>query len=74
MFHGDSHYRYRCREDCLSLVGVNTLGEVVVCKKCSWNQLLHFTSNFRECLIDMKACGGSHFLGRALREQGTMCA
>jgi transposase len=42
----------------------------VVRKKCSRNQLLRFTSNQRVSLIGMEACGGSHFLGRALREQG----
>ena len=52
------------------LAGVNVRGEVVVRKKCSRTQLLRFTSNLRECLIGMEACGGSHFLGRALREQG----
>jgi transposase len=52
------------------LVGVNARGEVVVRKKCSRTQLFRFTSNLRECLIGMEACGGSHFLGRALREQG----
>jgi len=52
------------------LVGVNARGEVVIRKKCSRLQLLRFTSNLRECLIGMEACGGSHFLGRALREQG----
>jgi transposase len=52
------------------LVGVNAHGEVVVRKKCSRNQLLRFTSNLRVSLIGMEACGGSHFLGRALREQG----
>src|SRR5246500_4432689 len=52
------------------LVGLNARGEVVVRKKCSRTQLLRFTSNLRECLIGMEACGGSHFLGRALREQG----
>ncbi len=52
------------------LVGVNARGQVVVRKKCSRLQLLRFTSNLRECLIGMEACGGSHFLGRALREQG----
>ena len=52
------------------LVGVNARGEVVVRKKYSRTQLLRFTSNLRECLIGMEACGGSHFLGRALREQG----
>src|ERR1700757_3692373 len=52
------------------LVGLNARGEVVVRKKCSRTQLLRFTSNLRKCLIGMEACGGSHFLGRALREQG----
>ena len=52
------------------LVGVNARGEIVVRKKCSRTQLLRFTSNLRECLVGMEACGGSHFLGRALREQG----
>ena len=52
------------------LVGLNARGKVVVRKKCSRNQLLRFTSNLRVSLIGMEACGGSHFLGRALREQG----
>jgi len=52
------------------LVGVNARGEVVVRKKCSRTQLLRFTSNVPECLIGMEACAGSHFLDRALREQG----
>ena len=51
-------------------VGVNARGEVVVRKKGSRTQLLRFTSNLPHCLIGMEACGGSHFLGRALREQG----
>src|ERR1700753_1234188 len=52
------------------LIGLTSHGEVVVRKKCSRNQLLRFTSNLRVSLIGMEACGGSHFLGRALREQG----
>ncbi len=31
--------------------------------------MLRFTANVYVGLIDMEACGGSHFLGRALREQ-----
>lgn len=34
-------------------------------------QLLQFTANLKVKLIGMEACGGSHFLGRALREQGS---
>src|SRR5260370_3885682 len=52
------------------LVGLNPRGGIVVRKKFSRRQLLHFTSNLRVELIGMEACGGSHFLGRALREQG----
>jgi transposase len=33
-------------------------------------QLLHFTANLKVELIGMEVCGGSHSLGRALREQG----
>ena len=51
-------------------VGLNARGEVVVRKKGSRTQLLRFTSNIRGSLIGMEACGGAHFLGRALREQG----
>jgi transposase len=36
----------------------------------SRSQLLHFTSNLRVELIGMEACGGAHFLGRALQQQG----
>src|SRR6266568_6900675 len=52
------------------LVGLNQRGEVVVRKKFSRMQLLHFTANLQVELIGMEACGGSHFRGRALREQG----
>jgi len=52
------------------LVGLNLRGEVVVRRKCSRKQLLHFTANLKVRLIGMEACGGLHFLGRALREQG----
>ena len=52
------------------LVGLSPRGEVVVRKKFSRKQLLHFTANSRVELIGMEACGGSHFLGRALRDQG----
>src|ERR1700704_3984493 len=52
------------------LVGLNQRGEVVVRKKFSRKQLLHFTANLQVELIGMEACGGSHFLGRALKEQG----
>ena len=52
------------------LVGLNERGEVVVRKRFSRAQLLRFTANRKVHLIGMEACGGSHFLGRALQEQG----
>jgi transposase len=52
------------------LVGLSTAGEVVVRRKFSRTQLLRFTANLRVWLIGMEACGGTHFLGRSLREQG----
>jgi transposase len=52
------------------LVGLSQSGEVVVRKKLSRIQLLRFTAKLHVQLIGMEACGGSHFLGRALRDQG----
>ncbi len=52
------------------LVGLNLRDEVVVRKRFSRTQLLRFTANAHVELIGMGACGGAHFLGRALREQG----
>ena len=52
------------------LIGLNQSGEVVVRKKFSRIQLLRFTANVQAQLLGMEACGGAHFLGRALREQG----
>ena len=40
------------------LVGLNPCGEVVVRKKFSRKQLLHFTANLQVKLIGMEACGG----------------
>mgnify|MGYP001105833966 CR=1 FL=1 len=52
------------------LVGVDSSGAAVVRKRCSRTQLLAYTANIRVHRIGMEACSGSHFLGRALREQG----
>ena len=52
------------------LVGLSSTGETVVRKKFSRLQLLRFTANLRVRIIGMEACGGAHFLGRALRRQG----
>src|SRR4030081_2161210 len=52
------------------LVGLDSNGKAVIRKKCSRRQLLAFTANLEVGLIGMESCSGSHFLGRALREQG----
>jgi transposase len=39
-------------------------------KRFSRAQLLRFTANRKVHVIGMEACGGAHFLGRALQEQG----
>lgn len=52
------------------VVGLNRLGEVALRKKFSRMQLVRFTANLKVGLIGMEACGGAHFLGRVLREQG----
>ena len=52
------------------LVGLSPSGEVMARKKFSRTQLLRFTANMQAALIGMEACAGSHFLGKALREQG----
>ena len=52
------------------LVGLNEGGAVIVRKHFSRAQLLRFTANRKVHVIGMESCGGSHFLGRALQEQG----
>src|ERR1700684_4415584 len=52
------------------VVGLSRAGEVVVRRKFSRTQLLRFTANLRVRLMGMEACGGFHFLGGRLREQG----
>ena len=52
------------------LAGLSERGEVVVRKRFSRAQLLRFTANRKVHVIGMEACGGAHYLGRALQEQG----
>jgi transposase len=52
------------------LVALGSRSQVVVRKKFSRQQLLTYTANLPPSLIGMEAGVGSHFLGRALREQG----
>lgn len=52
------------------LVGLDSSGNVIGRKRCSRTQLLKYTANLQVQRIGMEACSGSHFLARALREQG----
>ena len=52
------------------LVALDDNGKVLLKRKFTQKQLITFTANLQTCLIGMEACGGAHFLGRALRAQG----
>jgi transposase len=52
------------------LVALDDNGKVLLKKKFTQKQLIMFTANMQTSLIGMEACGGAHFLGRALRAQG----
>jgi transposase len=52
------------------VIGLNARGESVLRRKFSRKQLLLHTANRQRLLIGMEACGGAHYLARALREQG----
>jgi transposase/transposase InsO family protein len=52
------------------VIGFNAQGEIVLRRKFSRKQLLQFTSNRQQMVIGMEACGGAHFLSRALQTQG----
>lgn len=52
------------------VIALGMRSQVVARKKFPRSQLLHYTANLPSSLIGMEAGVGSHFLGRALREQG----
>jgi transposase len=52
------------------LVALGDNGKVLLKKKFTQKQLIAFTANLQTTLIGLEACGGAHFLGRTLREQG----
>lgn len=52
------------------LVALGERGKILLQKKLSHKQLLAFTANLPTSLIGLEACSGSHFLGRALSQQG----
>jgi len=52
------------------LVALGNHSQAAIRKEFSRQQLLAYAANLPSCLIGMEAGVGSHFLGRALREQG----
>ena len=52
------------------LIALGDRFQVVIRKKFTRSQLLEYTANLPSSLIGMEAGVGSHFLGRALRDQG----
>ena len=52
------------------LIALGERSQIVIRKKFSRSELLEYTANLPSSLIGMEAGVGSHFLGRALREQG----
>ncbi len=52
------------------LVALDPYSKVVIRKQFSRKQLLAYTANLPHSLIGMEACGGAHFIGRSLRDQG----
>lgn len=52
------------------LVALGERSKILLKKKLSRKQLLALTANLPASLIGLEACSGSHFLARALREQG----
>jgi transposase len=53
------------------VVGMNQGGEVVLRKRFSGAQLLHFTVNLKVKLIGMEACGDRIFWGERCGSKGT---
>jgi len=52
------------------LVALGEHGKILLKKKLSRKQLLALTANLPASRIGLEACSGSHFLARALRDQG----
>lgn len=52
------------------VVGMNTLGKVIVRKRFSRSQLLQYLANTPGCLIGMEASCGAHHIGRQLSSHG----
>ena len=52
------------------LVALDSRGQVALRRKLTKRKLIDLTAALPPTLVGMEACGGSHHLGRLLREQG----
>jgi transposase len=52
------------------LAGMDESGKVVVKKRLSRTQVLHYTANLSIHVVGMEACPGAHYLARELSAQG----
>jgi transposase len=52
------------------VVGMDDTGHVVLRKRISRSELLHFIATLPPVLIGMEACGSAHYWARRLREHG----
>jgi len=57
-------------KDAFQVHGVDSDGEVVVCKSLKRLQLRQFFGKLEPCLIGMEACGGAHYWSRELTRLG----
>jgi transposase len=67
---GGPHISERFSGAPVLLVALDDNGKILLKRKFTQKQLIAFTANLQRSLIGMEACGGAHFLGRALRAQG----
>lgn len=66
----DSNHRYRSRQNCLQVHGVDESDEVVLVKQLRRNQVIPFFAKLEPCLVGMEACATAHHWARELTKLG----
>ncbi len=54
----------------IQIHGSDSRGKCLIRKKLRRNQLLPFIAKLPRCLVDMEACGGSHYWAREIKQLG----
>ena len=52
------------------LVGMDERGKIILRKRLARGEVMPFMAKLARVLVGMEACGGAHYWGRQLREQG----